>query len=97
MSGGRFEYKQHHIQDIIDGIQNVLDSQNKPEKADSDYCFQKYSPETIKKFQKAIKTLKKAYMMAHTIDYLLCGDDAEDSFNERWKIELKKLKEETVV
>jgi vancomycin permeability regulator SanA len=96
MSGGRFEYKQHHIQDIIDGIQCVLDGQNLPIKEDSDYSQPKYSPKTIKKFQKAVKTLKKAYMMAHSIDYLLCGDTSEDSFNEHWKIEMKKIKEETV-
>jgi len=41
----------------------------------------------IEKFKEAVEALKKAYTYAHRIDWLLSGDDVEESF-------LRKLKEE---
>jgi len=88
MSGGRFDYKQHSIQDIIDVIKKEVDVQIDCQGAMDDL----YSNKTLKKFNKAIKILEKAYVMAHRIDYLLSGDDGEETFNKRWKEELEKLK-----
>lgn len=39
-----------------------------------------YSKETIKEFKKGIALLKKAEVYAQRIDWLLSGDDGEDSF-----------------
>ena len=52
----------------------------------------KYSKETIKEFKKGLAILKKAYVYAQRIDWLLSGDDGEESFHKRLKEELDNLK-----
>jgi hypothetical protein len=54
----------------------------------------KYPDEVIKKMKEGVKTLKKAQIYAHRIDWLLSGDDGEDTFLERLKADLKKLENE---
>ena len=51
-----------------------------------------YSKETIKEFKKGLVILRKAYVYAQRIDWLLSGDDGEESFHERLKEELDNLK-----
>ena len=50
-----------------------------------------YSEETIAEFKRGLDILRKAYVYAQRIDWLLSGDDGEDSFHERLKEELEKL------
>lgn len=50
-----------------------------------------YTKETLKELKKAVKTLRKAYIYAQRVDWLLSGDDGEESFHERLKEDLKKL------
>jgi hypothetical protein len=57
--------------------------------------YQDYEPETIEEFRKAIKVLREAAVYAQRIDWLLCGDDGEETFHKRLKEELGKLKEQT--
>ena len=96
MSGGHFNYNQHFINDIADEIEeeigknkmgwswvSIQDWRNK-------YNKQRYKPETIKEFKKAVKILRKAYIYAHRIDWLFSGDDGEEDFHERLKEDLKK-------
>lgn len=51
-----------------------------------------YSKETIKEFKKGIKILKMAEIYAQRIDWLLSGDDGEDSFHSSLKHDLEELK-----
>ena len=51
-----------------------------------------YSKETIKEFKKGLSILRKAYIYAQRIDWLLSDDDGEESFHERLKEELDNLK-----
>ena len=51
-----------------------------------------YSKETIKEFKKGLAILRKAYVYAQRIDWLLSGDDGEESFHKRLKEELDNLK-----
>ena len=51
-----------------------------------------YSKETIEEFKKGLSLLRKAYIYAQRIDWLLSGDDGEESFHERLKEELDNLK-----
>ena len=51
-----------------------------------------FSKETIKEFKKGLSILRKAYIYAQRIDWLLSGDDGEESFHERLKEELDNLK-----
>ena len=98
MSGGYFNYNQHFINDIADEIEEEI-GRNKtgwswvPISDWRDkYNKQRYKPETIKEFKKAVKVLRKAYIYAHRIDWFLSGDDGEETFHERLKEDLEKLK-----
>lgn len=50
-----------------------------------------YTPETLKEFRNAIHQLRKAAIYAQRVDWLISGDDGEDSFHERLKEDLEKL------
>lgn len=56
--------------------------------------FPDYSEETINEFRKGVGILKKAQVYANRIDWLMSGDDGEDSFHKRLKEKLKELEEE---
>lgn len=51
----------------------------------------KYPEEVIDKFKEAVIILRKAAIYGQRIDYLLSGDDGEDSFLERLQEELEQL------
>ena len=92
MSGGHFNYKQHHLLDMADDIGSQILSNNSTEKNEwGDKIGRHYSPETIAEFEKAVKALKLAYVYAQRIDWLLSGDDGEDSFHKRLQAQLKEL------
>ena len=91
MSGGYFDYKQYEIDGIIRSIRNVIAKNDSNEKDEFGYVVGKhYSVETIKRLQKAVNTLERAATMAQRVDYLLEGDDSEESFHERWDEELNR-------
>tara|TARA_R110000823_G_scaffold302445_1_gene423669 strand:+ start:58 stop:339 length:282 start_codon:yes stop_codon:yes gene_type:complete len=93
MSGGHFNYKQHHLLDIADDIGSAVLNNDSTEKNEwGDTIGNRYSPETIAEFEKAVKALKLAYVYAQRIDWLLSGDDGEDSFHKRLQAQLGELK-----
>jgi hypothetical protein len=93
MSGGHFDYSQHHIDMIAEGIQSIILQNNSTELNEyGDKLGYGYSEETIAEFNEAVKLLKKAYVYAQRIDWLVSGDDGEDSFHSRLKHDLEKLK-----
>lgn len=51
-----------------------------------------FSDATIAEFRKGLEYLRKAYVYAQRIDWLLSFDDGEESFHERLKEELTELK-----
>lgn len=51
-----------------------------------------YTKKTIAEFKKGIKAIRNALVYLHAIDYLLSGDDGEESFHARLKEDLEKLK-----
>ena len=53
-----------------------------------------YPDEVINEFKKGYEILRKAAIYAKRIDYLLSGDDGDDSFVKRLKNELKNLDDE---
>ena len=92
MSGGHFNYKQHHLLDMADDIGSQILTNDSTEKNEfGDNIGNRYSPETIAEFEKAVKALKLAYAYAQRIDWLLSGDDGEDSFHIRLQAQLKEL------
>lgn len=92
MSGGSLcEYDQRRIEYIIEGIERAILNNNCPN--EDGYC-NNYSIETIEQFEKAIPILKIAYIFAQRIDWLVSGDDSEDSFHKRLSEELNYLADE---
>lgn len=92
MSGGHFDYKQYALHDIADQIQNVIDNNHSVEKNEwGENKGRAYKPEVIEEFAMAVRILRCAAVYAHRIDYLLSGDDSEESFMERLLEDLEKL------
>ena len=92
MSGGHFNYKQHHLLEITEDIDSAIFNNNSKEKNEfGDNIGNRYNAETINEFEKAVKALKLAYVYAQRIDWLLSGDDGEDSFHIRLQAQLKEL------
>ena len=96
MSGGFFQYQQFRLGEIQDGIERVIaknvdgeTSRRLDEEGEWHYSF---SEETLNEFRNGIQALKKAFVYAHRIDWLLSGDDGEETFHERLKKELEELK-----
>lgn len=53
-----------------------------------------FSKETLAELRKAVHIFKQAEIYAMRIDWLLSGDDGEESFHERLKEELGKIKDD---
>lgn len=91
MSGGHFEYSQYQISQIAKSIRSIIEKNGV---VNEEYGFSwsyDYSPETLKEFENAIEILNKAYVYAQRIDWLVSGDDGEETFHKRLKEELEKL------
>jgi hypothetical protein len=56
-----------------------------------DLFHYKYPDEVIEKMKEGIDALKRAQIYAHRIDWLLSGDDGEESFLRRLEEELNEL------
>ena len=92
MSGGHFDYKQYQLEYIADEIEQLIvdnDSEEKDEWGTSKgYHF---TAETIEEFKIGLEHLHKAQIYAHRIDWLVSGDDGEDTFHTRLQSELQKF------
>ena len=82
MSGGFYDYKQYHINDIADATEQLIKNNDS---TDNSYC---YSTETIKEFKNGLYYLQKASIYVQRIDWLVSGDDSEESFHKHLKEEL---------
>lgn len=95
MSGGRYEYKQHHIRDIYETIESTLEQQGKHAGLawhGEPSTYENYRPDVEQAMKEGVKILKKAYIYAHRIDWFLSGDDGSDNFLLRLDEELQILK-----
>lgn len=105
MSGGHFDYIQSRLEwEVIEEIEKIVKRNGKeipikdrPSWNDSEYyekypeekLYSNYSEETIEEFKKGIDIIKQAYVYIQRVDWLLSGDDGEDTFHERLKEDLK--------
>ncbi len=110
MSGGYWDYIQYRFTDIIEDIQKKIDNNGKPlteqelkehyhgpdwfEKYPEDKFHHKYSDEVLAEFKNAVDAISKAQVYMQRIDWLLSGDDGEESFLSRLKNELSKIESE---
>lgn len=94
MSGGTFGHSQYNIQQIAEDIERVIEKNNSKEVDEyGDRIGKDFKPETIREFKNAVQLLKIAYTYAQRVDYLLAGDDGEETFHKRLVEKLLKLKQ----
>jgi hypothetical protein len=91
MSGGYF-YGQCRIGEIADSINKLIASNDDTSKNRyGDTIGRGYSPATIAEFTAAVKRLRIAEIYAQRVDWLVSGDDGEDSFHRRLADDLAGL------
>lgn len=95
MSGGHFDYKQFEITRIADEIEQLIEINGKKrvgklESWEEPYHYE-YPPEIIQKFKEAVLSLRIAQVYAQRVDWLVSGDDGEESFMTRLTEDLKKI------
>ena len=89
MSGGRFDYLQYRLPEIVDAIEQEILENNDDPRPESWFTPNNFDDETIKEFRQGIFYLKLAQIYAQRIDWLLSGDDGEKAFHERLKEDLE--------
>lgn len=89
MSGGHFDYNQYKIGDIVEEIQQLIDTNHSKELDDwGSQIGREYSPVVIAEFENAVNYLKLAQIYTHRIDWLVSGDDGEEHFLKRLEDDL---------
>lgn len=96
MSGGFFSYYQYHIDHVANDIEQlIVDNYSTELNEWGDRKGRNYSEETMDQFRVALMLLRTAYIYAHRIDWLVSGDDSEQSFHSRLEADLAKLEDAT--
>ena len=92
MSGGHFNYKQYELGQMADEIEQlILDNGSEEVDEYGDRKSYDYSPETIEAFNYARIALLQAQIYVQRIDWLVSGDDGEDSFHSRLEADFDAL------
>lgn len=99
MSGGYFDYEQYRFHDIAESIKYEIDSNGTPYEDEyrNEFCFKdgkRYPENIIEKFKEAYRYCRLAEIYATRIDYLLEGDDSEETFLERLEADMKSFETE---
>lgn len=95
MSGGRFNYAGVTLDWIAQDIEEIIYNNNNAELDEGgDRKGHWLSDATIEEFKKGVRILKLAAIYEHRIDWLLSGDDSEESFARRLKNALEALEKE---
>ena len=109
MSGGHFDYNQYHIREIADKIEDIIvkcgvevkNIEHQSWEYDENgnlypwYKYHYYFPDDIiEKMKEGYWKLREAEIFAQRIDWLISGDDGEDSFRNRLKNEMEILENE---
>jgi hypothetical protein len=87
MSGGHFDYKQEGIREIAEEIAQIV----KDNDDNSKRLGYGFSPAVVEKLKLAAQAAYIAEAMIQRVDWLICGDDGEESFLHRWDEELAKI------
>lgn len=92
MSGGHWNYDQYHIDEIADSIGQMIEDEASAELNEWGGTVSRgYSTATIMEFKLAVAALRMAAAYAQRIDWLVSGDDGEDSFHRRLQDQLSQL------
>ncbi len=111
MSGGFFDNKQWHIGNIADNIEQEVITSGKPiprqrwqyweidrfREHPEEAVNYAYPEPVLRRMEEAVYALRAAAIYAQRVDYLLSGDDGEESFEERLQEELAELNKKSKV
>jgi hypothetical protein len=90
MSGGYFSYDQYKLGYIADSIEQLIRDNDSQELNNWGVAKgREYSDATIAEFKRAVELLNQALIYAQRIDWLVSGDDGEDTFHARLAEDLK--------
>lgn len=93
MSGGHFNYDQYRIGYIADSVEQLIRDNDRTDKNEwGEDVGRHYPKDIIESFKDGLKALRVAQVYAQRIDWLVSGDDGEDSFHSRLEKELGELK-----
>ena len=81
MSGGHFNYFHYKLGTFAEKLKDIME--------DEEYCL---SPEIITEVKNAINKSNELAVYARRIDWLISGDDGEETFLERLKEDLENAK-----
>jgi len=81
MSGGHFDYFHYKLGAFSEKLNDIL--------KDDDYCL---SPDIITEIKKAINKSNELAVYERRIDWLISGDDGEETFFERLAEDLENAK-----
>ena len=80
MSGGHFNYIQNRLSEVMEDIQDLMDSGE-------------YSAEVIDKMGEGLRSVQMAQCFITRIDWLASGDDGEECFLKRLDSEVDMIVE----
>ena len=85
MSGGQFDYMQFRFTEIAEDIRATIANNDSDEKDEwGDAIGRHLPPDIIAKLADTSDAVERAEKMVTRVDWLLSGDDGEDSFRRRW-------------
>lgn len=87
MSGGHFNYVQCRFREVAEELSEMFTPGNE------NFCGE-YSKETLQQFEIAKKFIETSAVYLQRIDWLVSGDDGEDTFHERLRDDLVELVEQ---
>ena len=91
MSGVFFDYAQYRMEDIAAKIDDLISENDSTEKDSfGENVSYHFPPKIIERFRQAAHTIRRAQEMAQRVDWLVSGDDGEESFMSRWDNEVRK-------
>ena len=94
MSGGHFDYQQYKIGQIADQVEQLIRSNNDEELNDwGEPKGHHYNKRTIDAFKRGLRYLEIAQIYAQRIDWLVSGDDSEETFHQRLIEDINELDE----
>ena len=89
MSGGFFDYQEYRLKDMASLLRlEIAKCRKKPDWISS---WSSYSNEFIGEMSFLYNQLIDTAARMHRIDWVLCGDDGEDQYEERLKRDLTKI------
>jgi hypothetical protein len=93
MSGGHFDYCQYRFNDAADRLKKYIDRCETREEDEFGW-YPEHPSEVIEKFKETEKMLRISSIYLQRVDWLICGDDGDETFIKRLEEDLQNLEKE---